>query len=81
METQVLAKWGNSLGLRIPASMAKQAGLAVGTNVTVAFIDGALVIKPECKKKYTLDELLEEMTPEQVYAEVDMGAPVGHEVW
>jgi antitoxin MazE len=81
METQVLGKWGNSLGLRIPASMAKQAGLAVGTNVTVAFIDGALIIKPARKKKYTLDELLEEMTPEQVYAEVDMGVPVGHEVW
>jgi antitoxin MazE len=81
MKTQVLTKWGNSLGLRIPASMAKQAGLAAGTNVTVTFMDGALIIKPERKKKYTLDELLEGMTPEQVHAEVGMGGPVGHEVW
>jgi antitoxin MazE len=81
METQVVTKWGNSLGLRIPASMAKQAGLAAGTNVTVTFMDGALIIKPERKKKYTLDELLEGMTPEQVHAEVDMGAPVDYEVW
>lgn len=81
METQVVTKWGNSLGLRIPASVAKQAGLAAGTNVTIAFIDGALIIKPERKKKYTLDELLEGMTREQVPIEVDMGGPVGHEFW
>jgi antitoxin MazE len=81
METQVVTKWGNSLGLRIPASMAKQAGLAAGMKVTIAFTKGALVIKPELKKKYALDELLEGMTPEQLHAEVDTGKSVGHEIW
>lgn len=81
METQVVTKWGDSLGLRIPASMAKKAGLAAGTKVAIAFIDGALIIKPEHKKKYTLDELLAGMTLEQVHAEVDTGKLVGREVW
>ena len=33
------------------------------------------------RRKYTLAELLEGVTPENVHAEVDFGRPVGKEVW
>jgi len=81
MQTQVIAKWGNSLGVRIPSAIAKQIDLREGMQVEVSIVDGKLVIQPEQRKKYTLDELLEGMTAEHCHAEVEMGAPVGNEVW
>jgi antitoxin MazE len=81
MKTQVVAKWGNSLGIRIPIQIAKQVNLKEGTGVIFTVLEGSLVIKPERRKKYTLDELLEGMTPENVHEEVEMGKPVGNEIW
>ena len=81
MVSQVVTKWGNSLGIRIPSPIAKQVHLEEGTNVRLTVVDDSLVIQPERKKKYTLDELLEGMTPDNFHAEVDMGEPVGNEVW
>ncbi|BAU11727.1 cell growth regulatory protein MazE [Leptolyngbya sp. NIES-3755] len=37
--------------------------------------------QPNRRKKYTLDELLKGMTPEQCHAAVKMGTPVGKEAW
>ncbi|MGV0027090.1 AbrB/MazE/SpoVT family DNA-binding domain-containing protein [Phormidesmis priestleyi] len=81
MSTQIVAKWGNSLGIRIPIAIAKQVNLEEGTSVTFTVVEGSLVIKPERRKKYTLDELLEGMTLENVHEEVDLGAPIGNEIW
>lgn len=81
MRIQVVSKWGNSLGIRIPMPIANQINLKEGTGVSFTVIDGSLVIKPERRKKYTLDELLEGMTSENVHEEVNMGQPVGNEVW
>lgn len=77
---QSIDKWGNSLGLRIPKSFAEQVHLKVGSEVTIEVIDGNLVVKPK-RKKYNLDELLAGITPENVHAEVDLGAPIGNEIW
>lgn len=81
MKTQVVAKWGNSLGIRIPMPIANQINLKEGTGVNFTVIEGSLVIKPARRKKYTLDELLEGMTSEHLHEEVDMGQPVGNEIW
>ena len=79
MVSQV-AKWGNSLGIRIPAPIAKQAHLEAGTNITFTVVENSLVIRPK-RNKYTLDELLEGMTQDNVHSEIDMGSAVGNEVW
>ncbi len=79
MASQV-AKWGHSLGIRIPAPIAKQANLKEGTAITFAVVEGNIVIRPR-KNKYTLDELLEGMTPDNVHSETDMGGAIGNEVW
>jgi len=81
MQTQVLGKWGNSLGVRIPMAIAKQINLTEGMNITLAIVDGNLVIQPIQQRKYTLDELLEGMTPDNCHPEVGMGEPVGNEIW
>jgi antitoxin MazE len=80
MPSQV-TRWGNSLGIRIPAPIAKLVHLEEGTGVTFTVVDDALVIRPQKRKKYNLDDLLEGMTPDNFHAEIDMGVPVGNEIW
>jgi len=46
MDLQI-AKWGNSLALRIPAEIVRRFGLSVGDTVDAQFtVDGALTIRP-----------------------------------
>lgn len=80
-QLQIVTKWGNSLGVRIPSILAKQIELTEGMQVGISVVDGKLVIQPEHRRKYTLDELLDGMTPENCHLEVEMGEPVGNEIW
>jgi antitoxin MazE len=80
-QLQIVTKWGNSLGVRIPSILAKQIELTEGMQVGISVVDGKLVIQPEHRRKYTLDELLDGMTPENCHLEVGMGEPVGNEIW
>ena len=76
---QTIVKWGNSLGLRIPQSIAEQIKLSEGSQVVLEVVDGNLVIKPK-RTKYSLDALLEDITQENLHGETDTGRPVGNEV-
>ena len=80
MNSSIVNKWGNSLGVRIPQTVALELGLAVGTVVNVEVVDNKVVISPR-QKKYQLDELLVGVTPELIGGEYDWGAPVGREIW
>lgn len=71
-------KWGNSLGIRIPKSLALKVGLEEGSEVDLDVEDGHLVIKP---KSATLDELLSKVTPENIHKEESTGEPQGRESW
>lgn len=42
--------------------------------------DGRIVIEPIRTKEYDLAHLLAGITPENLHAEVDFGAPVGNEL-
>ena len=42
-----IAKWGNSLGLRLPKSVALEAQIDEGDTVDVSVKNGAIVIRPE----------------------------------
>jgi antitoxin MazE len=71
-------KWGNSLGIRIPKSLAMKVGIGEGTEVDLDIEEGHLVIKP---KSTTLDELLSQITPDNVHTEIPTGEPQGRETW
>jgi antitoxin MazE len=45
----VIQPWGNSLGLRITRALSEAAHLERGTVVTVAVVDGGLLITPKPK--------------------------------
>ena len=47
---------------------------------TLTVADGALTIRPRARA-YTLEELLEQVTPENRHDEIDWGEPQGKEVW
>jgi len=73
-----VTKWGNSLGIRIPISLAKEVGISEGTPVDLHIKNGNIIIR--CKK-YRLETLLSLVTPENVHHEFDTGPPVGREIW
>jgi len=75
-----VSRWGNSLAVRIPRAIADQARIAEGQEVDVTVTDSGLTIRPR-PRTYTLDELLDQVTPENRHDEVDWGKPEGDEAW
>ena len=80
MNTQV-GKWGNSLAVRIPGSYAKDLDLKEGTELDVTVVDGGLLLRARRPAAFTLDELLAQITPENIHGETDWGQAVGREAW
>jgi antitoxin MazE len=78
--TTQVSKWGNSLGLRLPKSVAREAQLGEGDTVEVSVDNGAIVIRPS-RPRYSLDELVSGITARNRHGESDWSAPLGHEVW
>jgi antitoxin MazE len=76
-----VAKWGNSLAVRIPQNLAQEVHLTEGSQINLSVLNGTLVIKPRERKRYSLDELIKEITPENLHAEINSGIAVGNEVW
>lgn len=76
-----VAKWGNSLAVRIPQNVAKEINLAEGIELDMTVVEGTLVIKPKHRKRYSLDELIQGITPDNIHGEIDSGIAVGNEIW
>jgi len=80
MTTKIL-KWGNSLGLRIPKSFAKEAGIEEGSAVDLSLEGNRLVIKPVLTRKYILSDLLARVQKNNMHEEISTGEAKGREVW
>jgi antitoxin MazE len=80
MQTKV-QKWGNSLGLRIPRSLAAEAQVEEGATVDLAVENGSLRVRRLRPRKYALSELLKKVTPRNLHGEVPTGKRVGREAW
>lgn len=74
-----VARWGNCLTVRIPSPVAKQLGLRAGVQVDIDVIDDNIVIR-RAKPRFTLEDLVVAMTPENQPDEVFDGGEVGAEV-
>ena len=73
-------KWGNSLAVRIPKVFADEAGLEQDSEVKVSLVDGRIVIEPS-DAILTLDQLLAQVTEENLHREVNTGPAIGREAW
>ncbi len=81
METMV-AKWGNSLAVRIPSDIASKAAFRQGDKVSILTDPdhpGRLIVE-SVKKDVDFDALYAAISPENLHEEVNWGAAVGHEV-
>ena len=78
-------KWGNSLALRIPKAFAQEIGATVGKAANMEVREGKLVVeiaKPKRRRRrYTLEQLVAGIRPENRHCELEWGPPVGNEVW
>lgn len=74
-----VSKWGNSLGVRIPRDLVNEAGLHDGARVDIRADGGRIVISPR-PRRYTLEELLVNVTPEAMRQAFDWGPDVGREI-
>lgn len=80
MQTKV-QKWGNSIALRIPKSFAREIGLVDEAAIDLTLEDGKLVITPITVNRYSLHDLVSQITDENLHGEIDTGDPVGGEAW
>jgi antitoxin MazE len=74
-------KWGNSLALRIPRSMAMDARLEADTTVDVLLVDNHIVVTRVSEPEWTLDALLAGITKHNVHSEIETGRALGKEAW
>ena len=79
MRTRI-QKWGNGLGLKIPCSLAEEAGVVAGSEVDLSIRRGDLIVKPAKRRRYRLNDLLRQITSSNIHAEVEVGAQVGREI-
>lgn len=55
--------WGNSLGVRLPAAVARAAELRADEKVRLTVVDGCVIITPIRERMPTLEERLERFDP------------------
>lgn len=75
-----ISKWGNSLGLRLPKSVALEAQVDEGDAVTVSVKNGAIIVRPS-RPTYSLEQLVARITPQNRHDESDWGTRAGREAW
>jgi len=80
LKTQI-QRWGNSLALRIPKSFANEMGLGQNSSVQLMIKEGVLVVAPEAKPKWALEELLSKVTEDNIHHEWETGPAKGDEIW
>jgi antitoxin MazE len=76
----VVQKWGNSLALRIPKSLAEQVKVKDGVSVELSADADGLLVKP-VPGTQSLKTLLARIRPENLQGEVKAGRAVGREIW
>lgn len=76
----VLKKWGNSIGVRLPAHILKEVRWTENQPVEVAANKGSVVIRPLKGRRHTLAALLHNITPANRHEAEDFGRPMGREL-
>jgi antitoxin MazE len=77
----IISKWGNSLAVRIPLAIAKQASLSEGDCVRLSLNrNGGIVLRP-ARRTYELSDLVARITPKNRHRETAWGQPQGEESW
>ena len=79
--TPDIKRWGNSLGVRLPAAVARAAHLYADQRVRLSLEDGYIVIRPQNDAPLSLDERLASYDPARHGGEVMASERLGAERW
>jgi antitoxin MazE len=79
MKTHV-QRWGNSLAVRIPKTLAIEVGLQPSAEIEITIQNGQIVLTPLTRRTYSLENLVERITDENRHSETDFGADIGNEI-
>jgi antitoxin MazE len=74
-------KWGNSLAVRVPKAIAERAGVGANDSLDIEVTDNHIVLTPHRPRRYRLQDMVKRITKENMHEEIDLGPPVGREVW
>jgi antitoxin MazE len=78
---QTVQEWGNGLGVRITAPVAKAARFARGLPVTVEVVEGGVLVRAAGKPTLTLKQKLRAFDPQLHGGEAMRSSRVGTEVF
>jgi antitoxin MazE len=73
--------WGNNLGVRLPAAVARAARLTANQRVRITVEDGRVIIALHGAKPLSLQDRLDLFDPALHGGEAMAATAVGHEVW
>jgi len=76
-----IKQWGNNLGVRLPAAVAREARLRAHQRVRVSVEGGQVVITPVVAAPPTLEQRLALFDPARHGGEAMASPPVGAERW
>lgn len=75
-----IQKWGNSLAVRLPKSIAEQKSLREGSGISVILKNNQIVLEPEAEE-FSLTSMLKEINPDNIHSETEWSEAQGNEVW
>ena len=78
MRKSQVVKWGNSLAVRIPKSVAEEARLHEGDALVIEVTEERVSLR-RVDDVPTLQELVAKITPENRYSEVSSAVEIGRE--
>ena len=78
---QIVQQWGNGLGVRITAPVAKAAHIAQGTPITVEVVEDGFFVRVSGKPKLSLAQKLKQFDPKVHGGEAMAVGRVGQEVF
>lgn len=76
--TTKIQKWGNSLGIRIPAKLLESLGIVEGDILEITEYNGSIILKKQ--EILTIEERIEDYEPFS-YTEWDPNDIQGRELW
>jgi len=74
-----IKQWGNSLGVRLPASVAREAHLRIDQRVRISVESGQVIITPVIDAPLTLEQRLARFDPARHGGEVMASQAIGAE--
>jgi antitoxin MazE len=73
-------KWGNSLAVRMPKTVADAVGIRENDALSLEVEGDAIKLTPS-RRAPTLAQLLKGITPQNRHSAIEFGPPRGREVW